>query len=74
MTWGGAAVAGEALEVIGFFFGLAENFDAEDDGGGVDAIEFLYFGECLGEFAEGGGVEEEDHVDKFGIGVLGIDG
>lgn len=51
-----------------------EVFDAEDDGGGVDAIEGFDFLEGGGEFPEGAGVEEEDHVDEGGVWVGGIDG
>ena len=54
--------------------GSTQAFDAEDDRDAVDAIEVFDLFQRGLEFAEWTGVEQENHVHEFGIGVRRIHG
>ena len=55
------------------WLGSAEVFDAEHNRGAVHAVEFLDGREGRLQFAEGTGVEQEDHVDESRVRIGRVD-
>lgn len=63
-------MAGDRIETVPEL----EGFDAEDHRAGGDAIEILDVQKGLFQLAERTGVKKEDHFEKVGVGIVGIDG